>query len=298
MLNPYLTIAAKILNIKQEAATARIFQIKPDKPLKFQPGQFILISYPGFGEAAFAPCSSPNKPDEIELCIRQVGTLTEKLHQLKKGDKIGIRGPYGKGWPLFQQQATSNKGQGTNLLLVAGGMGLVPLRPVILQYLDLGNKKTGASAGAPPKQTEFIPERIPERIQVFYGAKTPADLIFKNDFDTWQKAGIDLEVTIEQKLPNWFGHIGTITTLFDVVKLIKNAKCFMVGPPIMYQFVLPKLTAAGFKDEDIFVSLERRMHCGLGVCQHCAVGSYYVCLDGPVFCWADLKKLGEVYSMM
>lgn len=297
MQNPYQVASTKILDVRQENDVIKIFKLKLDKPLKFQAGQFFLVSYPGFGEGPLAPCSSPDKPDEIEFCIRQVGTLTEKLHQLKKGDKIGIRGPYGKGWPPLQ-------GQGTNLLLVAGGMGLVPLRPVILQYLTGKKVETSRACPVPRhgdlslQEIKFIPERIPERIQVFYGAKKPADLIFKSDFDAWQKAGIDLEVTVEQKLPNWFGHVGTITTLFDDVKVIKNAKCFMVGPPVMYQFILPKLQEAGFADKDIFVSLERRMQCGLGVCQHCAVGPYYVCHQGPVFCWKDLKDLDEVYQMM
>lgn len=297
MFNPYQVTSAKILNIRQETEDVNTFKVQLKKPLNFKAGQFVLVSYPGFGEGPFVPCSMPGEQTEIELCIRKVGTLTEKLHQLKVGDSLDLRGPYGHGWqdktPFYRHSeasAASRRISRKNLLLVAGGMGLVPLRPVILQYLAR-SKNVGPSTGSGGK---FLPNEI----QVFYGAKTPDEMIFKDDYNEWQKAGIDLNLTVDKKLPNWTGHVGLITTLFDDVKLTKNAICFMVGPPIMYKFVLPKLTEAGFADKDIFVSLERRMHCGLGICQHCAIGSYYVCHNGPIFCWSDLKKLGDIYQMM
>lgn len=269
MLNPYKTTEAKIISVKQETDTIKLFKIKIAQSINFKSGQFFLLSYPGFGEGPFAPCSVPGEQKEIEFAIRKVGNLTNKLQQLNKSDNLWLRGPYGYGW--FDK--SSNK---SNLLLVAGGMGIVPLRPVILEKINDKDIK----------------------IQVFYGAKNPQELLLKDDYNDWKKAGIDLQLTVDQKLPNWLGNVGMITTLFDKVKPIADARCFVVGPPIMLKFVIPKLIVAGFKNEDIFVSLERRMHCGLGVCQHCACGSKYVCHDGPIFSWQEIKQMGTVTDMM
>ena len=287
MLNPYKIIKVKITSIKQETDTIKLFKIKVARPIIFKAGQFFLLSYPGFGEGPFAPCSMPGEHKEIEFAIRKVGNLTNKLQQLNEEDNLWLRGPYGHGWfdKSAKRKAQSEKPANDfdsddhtepNLLLVAGGMGIVPLRPVILEKLNDKNTK----------------------IQVFYGAKNPQELLFKNDYDDWKKAGVDLQLTVDQKMPNWFGNVGIITTLCDKVKMLCDGKCFVVGPPIMLKFIIPKLVAAGFKDEDIFVSLERRMHCGLGVCQHCAVGSKYVCHDGPIFSWQEIKQMGAVAEMM
>ena len=285
MLNPYKTIKAKVISVKQETDTIKLFKIKVVQPINFKSGQFFLLSYPGFGEGPFAPCSMPDERKEIEFAVRQVGNLTNKLHQLNVGDNLWLRGPYGHGWfdksSKFKVQSVklnddSDAHTKSNLLLVAGGMGIVPLRPIILEKLNDDAVK----------------------IQVFYGAKNPQELLFKNDYDAWKKSGVDLQLTVDQKLPNWLGNVGIITTLFDKAKPITDARCFVVGPPIMLKFVIPKLIAAGFKDEDIFVSLERRMHCGLGVCQHCAVGSKYVCHDGPIFSWQEIKQMETVAEMM
>ena len=289
MLNFYKTTKAKIISVKQETDTIKLFKIKVVQPINFKSGQFFLLSYPGFGEGPFAPCSIPGEQKEMEFAVRQVGNLTNKLQQLDEGGSLWLRGPYGHGWfdksakrktqsekPTNDFDSDSDAHTKSNLLLVAGGMGIVPLRPVILEKLNDKNTK----------------------IQVFYGAKNPQELLFKNDYDDWKKADVDLQLTVDQKLPNWLGNVGIITTLFDKVKPITDAYCFVVGPPIMLKFVIPKLTEAGFQDEDIFVSLERRMHCGLGVCQHCAVGSKYVCHDGPIFSWQEIKQMGTVAEMM
>lgn len=285
--NPYKVQLAKIINIKEEVEAVKLFRLVPEKKFSFLPGQFVELSIPGYGEAPFAVCSDPFEKKFFELCVRKAGVLTEKLHKLKVGDAVGIRGPYGRGWPIAcaQNQKSPkdplllNKRRGptgqakiknTNFLLVAGGLGLVPLRPLILAKEKLFGKES--------------------KIQLFCGAKSPRDFLFQGEHKEWSKV-VDLNFTIDKECEGWKCDIGLVTTLFDKIKVVENARAFLCGPPIMYRFVLEKLKEHNFKDEDIFMSLERRMHCAVGVCQHCAVGSKYVCKDGPVFSRKELKNI-------
>lgn len=295
MPNPYQTKTYKIIDIKLEAPGVKLFSLTPagkGTALKFKPGQIIEVSMPGFGEAPFAPCPSSDSKD-LQLCIRKVGLVTNKLHLMKIGDKVGIRGPYGNGWPenchpersasevkdptrgtlrsAQSDRIKQNDGIKRNLLIVVGGLGLIPLRYFIWNK----DKFLGRDA----------------KIQIFYGARTLKDFLFKSDFDDWRKMGVDLQLTIDKKCPGWSGCIGVVTKLFDQVEIIKNARAFLCGPPIMYRFVLEKLKEHGFADKDIFLSLERRMHCGIGICQHCAIGPYYVCKDGPAFQYDKIKDI-------
>lgn len=263
MMDPYQPKLARISSVKKSAEKVKLFRLQFEQgqsKFNFKPGQFVMLSLPGFGEAPFAVCSSPFEKRFFELCIKEAGSLTQALHALKIGDKVGIRGPYGKGWPLKKNQ---------NYLLVAGGLGLVPLRPLILAKDKLLGKKS--------------------KVQVFYGCKCLEDLIFKDEYQVWRKK-IDLVLTLEKKCVDWLGCVGLITDLFSQLRVPPSSQCFMVGPPVMYKFVLKKLMASKFKDENIYLSLERRMHCGVGVCQHCAVDSKYVCQDGPVFNYKEAKE--------
>jgi len=264
MLNPYQPHSAKIIEVKDQTKSVKLFRLEPTdkKILNFQPGQFVLVSIPGFGEAPFVPCGQP-KQDILELCVRQAGTVTTKLHSLIKEDEIYLRGPYGKGFDI-------NNLKDKNLLLIAGGIGLIPLRPVI--------------------QWGHSPDL---KIQVFIGAKTINDLLFKDEYEEWKKQ-IDCQITLDEKCSEWTGCIGKITELFKQTKIVENSVAWLCGPPIMYKFVLEKLKELNFKDEDIYLSLERRMQCGLGICQHCAIGSKYVCKDGPVFKYSEIKSIPGV----
>jgi sulfhydrogenase subunit gamma (sulfur reductase) len=270
MINPYETKTAKIVKISDQTPGIKLFefgfdkmhfQLRFDEDAKIQPGQFVILSLPGFGEAPFAPCNRAGK--NLELCIRTTGKLTNRMHTLKVGDKIGIRGPFGSGWPI--------KNGKKNVLIVVGGLGLIPLRTLILSKNDFLEK------GA--------------KVQIFYGAKHPSEMLFHNEFDSWQKNGINLQLSIDKTCEGWQGCVGVVTKLFDVAQLVPDAKVFVCGPPIMYKFVLEKLKKHGFGDEDIYLSLERRMHCGVGVCQHCGVGSYYTCKHGPVFRYDQIKNI-------
>lgn len=245
------------------------------------------LSIPGFGESPFAPCNAANEK-YLELCVRDSGALTHRLHEMKIGDIVGIRGPYGHGWPITRNghpersegsikdssasangRIPQNDKKNKNLLIVVGGIGLIPLRTLILsknKFLDKDSK-----------------------IQIFYGAKTPQEMLFRYEYNRWRANGVDIQLTVDNKCLDWSGCEGLVTTLFDKHEIVPDAKAFLCGPPIMYKGVLEKLKERKFSDEDIYLSLERRMHCGLGVCQHCAVGPYYTCKDGPVFSYDKIK---------
>lgn len=264
MKNPYQPKIAVIKKIQPQTPGVKLYTLgfkdKKEK-LDFIPGQFIELGVQGFGEAPFAICSNPQEAD-FQVCVRRAGSLTSKLSKLKVKDIVTVRGPYGNGFPQIRHK---------NLLLIAGGLGIIPLRALILSQVH--------------KQTEKI-----KKIQVFYGACDTGDLLFRSEYNAWKKI-VDLHIALEQASTELKCHIGLVTHLFENVQIIKNAAVFVCGPPIMYRFVLQKLEQAGFSSSDIFLSLERRMHCGIGVCQHCAVGSKYVCKDGPIFNYSEIKNI-------
>ncbi|MGA2176762.1 MAG: FAD/NAD(P)-binding protein [Verrucomicrobiota bacterium] len=235
----------------------------------FRPGQFAQISVFGVGEF---PASLPPSPTEEEtfFTIRQVGSCTSALHQLKPGGKFAVRGPYGNGFPM-QDYA------GMNLTFVAGGIGLIPLRSCIVYALD-----HRAQYG---------------RIQVFYGAKTPGELMYLPDLRAWEKSGaMECHLTVDRAANGWNGHVGVVGSLFQksgVDVPVDNTIAFVCGPPVMFRFVIKDLLALGFKERHIVSTLERYMKCGVGKCGHCCIGVAYICVDGPVFTYEQIKKLGE-----
>lgn len=282
MFNPYHPEPAKIIKITPQTADTKLFRFEFTQKVwgynfNFKPGQFVELSILGFGEAPFAPCNAPGTK-YLELCVRNAGKLTDKLHLMKIGDKVGIRGPYGNGWPFnrsseakLRANAELRSATPKNALFVVGGLGLIPLRALILakeKFLDKDAK-----------------------IQIFYGVKTPAEFLFRDEFGQWRKKGIELQLTVDKECPGWDGCLGVVTTLFDKQEILPNAAAFLCGPPMMYKFVLEKLAQKQIPESDIYLSLERRMHCGLGVCQHCAVGPYYACKDGPVFRYDQIKDI-------
>ncbi len=274
MHNPYEHHSAKITFISRQTDSIKLFRFEFTQPIpgwkfSYQPGQFVELSVPGFGEAPFAPCGN-TKENYLELCVRNAGKLTAKLHQMKVGDKVGLRGPYGNGvWPLKKYDFKTQK----NLLIVVGGLGFVPLRSLILGKNDWLGKET--------------------KVQIFYGARTPDEMLFRHEYQQWKKQNIQIELTTDKECAGWKECVGLVPTLFDKHEVLQNAVAFICGPPIMYKSVLAKLKKLGFSDNDIYLSLERRMHCGIGVCQHCAVGPYYTCKDGPIFNWAQIKNIPE-----
>lgn len=276
MRNQYANYPVIITNIENQNALVKLFTFKPEdkKNIKcstdekriikcWHPGQFLVLSIPGFGEAPFAVCSSPNPCNEFQVCAQKKGMLTSKLFSMAIGDEIYFRGPYGNGIPV-------SKFSKRNLLLIAGGLGLVPLR-LLIQIICNHTNEFG-------------------KIQLFIGSREEKLLLFKNEYKNWQK-DIELNFILDAPRKNWSGHKGLITALFDKIQVSKNAIAILCGPPIMFPAVIKKLKQKGVNDNDIYVLLERRMHCGLGICQHCVlVNGKYVCKDGPVFNYAEIKN--------
>jgi NAD(P)H-flavin reductase len=236
---------------------------------EFRPGQFAQVSLFGVGEF---PASLPPSPTEAEtfFTIRQVGSCTSALHHLQPGDQFAVRGPYGNGFPMESYY-------GRNLVFVAGGIGLIPLRSCIVYAL--GNRDKYGS------------------IQLFYGAKTPRELMYVSNLREWQQsAGVECHLTVDRSGDGWTGKVGVVGSLFKqpgVRVPVRDTTAFVCGPPIMFRFVIKDLLAMGFQERDIVSTLERYMKCGVGKCGHCCIGVAYVCVDGPVFTYEQIKKLGE-----
>ncbi len=272
MKNEFLPQTAIVTKISRETSSVKLFTLRfsPQRKLFFNPGQFVLVSPNSAGEIPLGIASASFGKSSFDIAVREVGTVTSMMHQLKVGDKVGVRGPYGNGWPL-------EKIKGRNVLLIAGGIGIVPFRAFI-QSLCEERKNFG-------------------KVQLFYGSRNKQELIFKKEINDWCE-NIDVHLSFDMGKvvysPFFSCDIGLITTLFERIKLVENAVAFVCGPPIMCKFVLDKLFEHKFKDEDIYLSLERRMDCGIGICQHCAVGPYYVCKDGPVFSWQEIKNIPGV----
>ncbi len=274
--NIYLPQIAVLDRVVEEIAEVKTFYWHFEDPdaqaafKRFLPGQFAQVSIFGVGEF---PASLPPSPTEQDLffTVRKVGTVTAALHALKPGDRFGVRGPYGNGFPMRDYS-------GQNLLFVAGGIGLIPLRSCLNYALD-NRDRYGM-------------------IQLFYGARGLKDLMYLGALREWEMArGFECHLTVDRADDQWTGNVGVVSSLFKkpgVTVPVANTTAFVCGPPIMFRFVIRDLIEMGFKDQDIVSTLERYMKCGVGKCGHCCIGLAYVCADGPVFTYAQIKRLGEV----
>ncbi len=234
----------------------------------FAPGQFNMVYAYGVGEAAISISSDPAKPDQLAHTIHRVGTVTSALSRLKRGDMIGLRGPFGTSWPIDEVV-------GKDVCIAAGGIGLAPLRPVIYSLLRR-REKYG-------------------RIVILYGARSPLDLLYRVELEQWSKArNTDVIVTVDRGDSSWKGHIGVVTGLFSYVKLDSPSTVAMVcGPEVMMKYTCEELQRRGLRSDQIFVSLERNMKCGVGLCGHCQFGPHFICKDGPVFRLPVVNQLLE-----
>ena len=236
---------------------------------RFRPGQFAQVSLFGTGEF---PASLPPSPSEPEtfFTVRDVGSCTSRLHALRAGDRFAVRGPYGNGFPMEQYR-------GRHLVFVAGGIGLIPLRSCIVHALahraDYG------------------------RILIFLGARSPRDLMYRDTLRQWTAAaGVECHLTVDRAEDGWTGDVGVVGSLFrkaGVQVPVADTTAFVCGPPVMFRFVIRDLLAMGFAETDIVSTLERYMKCGVGKCGHCCIGVAYVCVDGPVFTYRQIRQLGE-----
>lgn len=270
------THQAEITNIYSLTKKVKLYQIQLTDPEKrsdftFLPGQFVMLELPGIGEAPFSISSSPVRHGNIELCIRAAGNLTCFLDKVERGTRAGISGPFGTCFPMEQME-------GQDIILIAGGMGIVPLRSAISAVLENRSRYN--------------------RVDIMYGAKTPKELLFTYQYDMWRQFDLDLGITVDQGDENWDGPVGVITNLLEERiqgpdNLAQNTYAIVCGPPVMFKFVCDMLIKAGMPMRKIFVSLERRMHCGRGKCCRCNIGSTYTCLEGPVFDYWSVMNLKE-----
>lgn len=267
----------EVTDIIDETVDTRTFRLQfKDKELakkfSFKAGQFGEYSMFGEGESTFCIASSPTRSEYIECSFKQIGKVTSSMRRLSVGDTIGFRGPYGNYFPVEEMK-------GKNVLFIAGGIGLAPVRCVIWNVLDLRN--------------EF------KDITIVYGARSHKDLVYKRELKEWkERKDIKTVVTLDPggETPDWDGDIGFVPAIVEkTAPKSENTVAIVCGPPIMIKFTIPVLTKLGFKEENIITTLENRMKCGLGKCGRCNVGNVYVCKDGPVFTYEQLKELPQEY---
>ena len=280
MENPYIPFLMRIEDVILETEDRKIktfilaFLSDEDrKRFTYIPGQFAEVSVFGKGEAPFGMASSPATPEHLEFSVSTIGVVTGALHNLKKGDTVGVRGPLGNGYPL-------EKFNGKNLLLIGGGFGFSTLRSLTNYILHDGNRSAIRD------------------LTVIYGARKPGLLLYKDDLAAWkERHDLNLHLTVDQEAEGWQGHVGLVPNITrTVAPSPDNTFVVVCGPPVMMKFTLPVLKELGFNDDDILFSLEMRMKCGIGKCGRCNVGSKYVCSDGPVFSQSELAKLtGEAH---
>ena len=270
-LIPKIGVVTDIRIDTPDVKTFRVVTPDGKKAFDHMPGQCAMLSIPGVGEAMFSITSSPTNTEFMEFSIKKCGCLTSWLHQMEVGQQITIRGPYGNHFPV----ETDLKGK--DLLFIAGGIGLAPLRSVI-NYVRDKRENYGS-------------------IQIIYGSRSKDDLVdYKEIIDEWMKdTGIEVNLTIDREQEGWDGHVGFVPTYLKEIGFDTDKVALVCGPPIMIKFVLAGLQEMGFTKEQVYTTLELRMKCGVGKCGRCNIGSKYVCKDGPVFRMDEIDQLPDEY---
>lgn len=271
--NPYIPIMAEIQSIEALTARESLFKVILPEPLNHRPGQFVMVGLPGIGECAISISNGPENGKLLEMVIRKAGNVTGVLHQLKASDMISIRGPFGSGFHLddFRHK---------DIVIIAGGLGLVPLRSLITPIMD-------------HKSDYGI-------VHIIIGSRTPREALFRHQIQQWKKHS-DVHITElvdDTDFQDWDGGTGLVTEPVGQLAIDeKNTLLVLCGPPVMYKFVLLEFKMYfNIPDDQIFVDLERRMRCGLGKCGHCQINHVYCCKEGPVFRYSQLSELPEAFS--
>jgi len=265
----FVPMPATVRAVRELTPTERLFTLcrEDGLGLAHQPGQFVQVSIFGVEEAPISVCSAERDGDAtFELCVRRIGRLTGAMHDLRTGGEVGVRGPFGHGFPLDELA-------GKDLVFIAGGIGLPPMRSLI-QYCLARRGDFG-------------------RLRLLYGAKRPAELLFRDELEAWRRADdFDVQLIVDSGDGEWTEPVGLITELIPPLQMdIERTAAVLVGPPVMYRFVNEKLQAKGLPPEQVFLSLERQMRCGVGKCGHCMIGQIYCCRDGPVFKLSDILEI-------
>ncbi len=261
--NIYMPVPCGIRSVSLETADVKCFTLVPDRKIVFNPGEFFMVSVWGSGEIPLSLASLSHESGEIQFCLRSVGRVSSRLFNLKEGDDIWIRGPYGRAFPLedFHRR---------DVLLVAGGIGIAPLRPLLQMRMN----KPGEGS-----------------MMLIYGSKDPEQIIFRSETDTWRNSGIETVLTVDTGDSQWEGNCGLVTGYLNLFHgRPEESMACICGPDIMMSIVLKNLVQAGIPEKNILCTCEKHMKCGVGKCGHCYAGSKYVCLDGPVFTAEEIVR--------
>jgi NAD(P)H-flavin reductase len=273
--NPMLTNAYSVKQIQQETYDTFTFEIRPRSGIQtksFAPGQFNMLYAFGVGEVPISISGDPAKREALVHTTRAVGAVTNAMWKLRRGDTVGVRGPFGTSWPM-------EEAKGCDVVIVAGGIGMAPLRPSLYQLLS--------------ERQDY------GKVFLLYGARTPADLLYQREMEQWQaRSDLEVNITVDRALRWWRGNVGVVTTLIPKADFDPTSTIAMIcGPEIMMRFTIAELQRRGLRDESIYISMERNMKCGFGFCGHCQLGPFFVCKDGPVFRYDRIKPFfgkGEV----
>ena len=262
----------RVIHETQDTFTLELHNIGGEGGPVFRPGQFNMIYAFGAGEAAISISGAPHQPDRLTHTVRAVGTVTKALATLKAGDEIGVRGPFGKGWPM-------DAARGHDIVIVAGGIGLAPLRPLIYEII-----RDRAQFG---------------NVAILYGARSPEDILYEKEMREW-RSRLDLEVivTVDRASTGWHGCVGMVTKLIPKTPFNPyRAVAYVCGPEIMMSYSIRALKKQGLSEDAIFLSMERNMKCGIGHCGHCQLGPYFVCKDGPVFRYKKIQEIMDIREL-
>jgi NAD(P)H-flavin reductase len=267
--DPYCPEPAVIRSIETETPGVATFRLElqnasRQRMYRYQPGQFNMLFIFGVGEVPISISSTPGEQAGIDHTVRFVGTVTRVMERLRPGDVLGLRGPYGTGWPLEQAR-------GQDVLIVAGGLGLAPLRPVIQTLLA--------------RRSQY------RRLLLLYGSRQPMDLLYQREYAGWVQQGLELMVTVDRADQSWNGRVGVVPALLSRVSFDPTQTiAFTCGPEVMIRFTVYELLARRLSPERIYLSIERNMQCGVGLCGRCQLGPYFVCKDGPVFAFNRIGR--------
>ncbi len=279
MKNPYLPYPVRIRNIEiaTEDRSLRTFDLEflnqeDAEAFTYLPGQFAELSVPGYGECPIGIASSPTEGDHLTFTVSKAGLVTSRLHSMKEGDIMGVRGPLGNPYPLQDMR-------GKNIVILAGGYAVTTLRSTMVWLLHPDNRDNYGE------------------ITFVYGARTPGMLLYKDTLEEWdQRSDVNTYITIDNHVEGWDKYVGFVPQIAEeVAPSPENAVALVCGPPIMIKFTQPVLDKCGWTGDQIIMSLENRMKCGIGICGRCNVGPHYVCKDGPVFTKAELDELPREY---
>ncbi|NOZ25906.1 MAG: hydrogenase [Nitrospirae bacterium] len=268
--NVYVPFGGKVEVVIPQARDISLFRVKTEAPLDYAPGQFFMVSLWGAGEVPISVASLSRDDAVVDLCIRRAGAVTGALHALEAGDTVWLRGPYGNGFPL-------DTSRGRDVVLVAGGIGLAPLRPLIEWFME-----NPGDAG---------------RVTLLYGAKSPGEIVFRDEMEQWRDRGIEVLVTVDRAEGGWEGRTGLVTGLWQELRSdLQQATAYICGPEVMIRAAMGELFLLGMPEERIITTLEAHMKCGVGKCGHCYAGPRYICTDGPVFSYREVKSYGLFLS--